>query len=87
VLRSIITRSGHREGDLVKMSIMVTMTRGQRAQHDRPHRGTAEQSGRGMCERLKGPIPRHLFKTHPGRDYGKQYSHETIAAMRKGRDR
>ncbi|HMC91649.1 MAG TPA: translation elongation factor 4, partial [Allosphingosinicella sp.] len=52
---------GHREGDLVKMSILV---------NEEPvdalsmitHRGTAEARGRGMCERLKELIPRHLFK-------------------------
>ncbi|NNG04809.1 MAG: elongation factor 4 [Inquilinus sp.] len=74
---------GYREGDLVKMSIMVNHEPVD-ALATIVHAGMAERRGRQLCERLKDLIPRQLFKIAVQAALGgRVIARETISALRK----
>ena len=73
----------YEKGDLVKVSILVNAEPVD-ALSMIVHRSQAEHRGRQVCQRLKGIIPRQMFKVPiQAAIGGKVIARETIAAMRK----
>ena len=75
--------SDYREGDLVKVSILVNGDPVD-ALAMIVHREQSEQRGRAICSRLKDLIPRQLFKNAlQAAIGGKVIARETVGALRK----
>ncbi|MBV6631724.1 MAG: translation elongation factor 4 [Alphaproteobacteria bacterium] len=73
----------YRADDLVRMNILVNQEPVD-ALSMMVHRSVAETRGRDLCERLKGLIPKQLFKIAiQAAIGGKVIARETVSAMRK----
>jgi GTP-binding protein LepA len=77
------TLDNYREGDLVKMAILVNGDPVD-ALSMIVHQSQAERRGRQLCERLKDLIPKQLFKIAIQASIGgRVIARETVSAMRK----